>query len=370
MGALLRQVGVRLREITTGFFGWWLGELAALIPSVVRRSFSRRKTALVLDFIENEVVITQHSSDASREIIRLDLLGADADARRMAVGGLELAHEPGRTEVVLRLPIDQALRKTLELPMSAESNLHQLLFLELDRQTPYKPDQVYFDYWIRDRQPERGQMRVDLIVVPRAVVDQAVEHATRWGLAPTCVDVATRDSEDGPHVNLLPDHGTEPPTSPKMTLSLALAVLAMVLFVAAILIPLNRQQEAADIFERRIADAKLQAAETTRLRDEIERLAEEGRFLADKKKQSPLAVEILDELTRLVPDDSWLSEVHIKGAEVRVLGYSPAASTLIGLIEGSPLFRGVRFRSSVTQVRGSNEERFDLSFEVASGRAG
>ncbi len=368
MRALIRHVGVRLRQLTTNFFRWWLGELAALTPPVVRRLFSHRTAGLMLEFTENEVIVTQRSAGASREIIRLNLQGTDADAQRMVGEGLGLTHDLGRTEVVLRLPGDQALWKTLDLPASAESDLHRLLFFELDRQTPYKPEQVYFDYWVRDRQPEQGRLQVDLIVVPRPIVDQATERATFWGLAPTRVDVSGCELEGGAHVNLLPDDDAKARTSPRMTFNMALAVLAMALVVAAVLIPLKRQQNVAETFQRQIADAKLQMVESTKIRNEIKRVAEEDRFLADKKKQAPLTVEILEVLTRPVPDDSWLSEVHIKNTEVRVLGFSPAASDLIGLIERSPVFQSARFRSPVTQVRGSNEERFNLSFEIERGR--
>jgi general secretion pathway protein L len=48
-------------------------------------------------------------------------------------------------------------------------------------------------------------------------------------------------------------------------------------------------------------------------------------------------------------------------------GESPASSTLIGLLETSPLFRNVTYRSPVTQNRVTGAERFNLSAEVVTG---
>ena len=46
-------------------------------------------------------------------------------------------------------------------------------------------------------------------------------------------------------------------------------------------------------------------------------------------------------------------------------GHAPVASSLVPLLDGSQLFRNVRFRSPVTRAPQGGLERFDLSFEVA-----
>ena len=74
---------------------------------------------------------------------------------------------------------------------------------------------------------------------------------------------------------------------------------------------------------------------------------------------------VLADLTTLLPDDTWLFELHVRGDSVRARGYTPAASTVLELVERGPAFHNASFSSPVTRVPGIEAERFDLSFELA-----
>ena len=82
--------------------------------------------------------------------------------------------------------------------------------------------------------------------------------------------------------------------------------------------------------------------------------------------RSPGVVETLDALTRLVPNDTWLQQLRINGDEVRLTGFSAAASSLIGLIEQSERFTEARFRSSVTRDARNKAERFTISAKIVA----
>ena len=57
---------------------------------------------------------------------------------------------------------DQVLRKTINLPAAVEENLVQVLTYDLDRHTPFKPEEVCFDAEHRRARPrqERGARRL------------------------------------------------------------------------------------------------------------------------------------------------------------------------------------------------------------------
>ena len=57
----------------------------------------------------------------------------------------------------------------------------------------------------------------------------------------------------------------------------------------------------------------------------------------------------------------------MNGKEVLIQGEASASSAIIGLIEFSPLFGNVTFRSPVTQSRVTGGERFNLAAEVQAG---
>ena len=88
-------------------------------------------------------------------------------------------------------------------------------------------------------------------------------------------------------------------------------------------------------------------------------------FLGGQRRDAFSAVTLLDELTRILPDDTWLFELKVAAQEVRIPGYAPTASALIGLIDKSPRLQGPRFRSSVTQDPRTGLERFNMSFRIA-----
>lgn len=346
------------------FLAWWCGELAALVPRRARRLFHRGARILVLEPSREEVVLWLLRGERCREIGRVDLEGEDGAAQAAAIRALTRRVNLNKTEIALRLPAAQALRRTLDLPRSAEPDLRQALFFQIDQQTPFTPQEVYFDYRVTGRQPEAKRLTVEMTVVPRTVVGDALAMAARWGLSPAIVDVAGDDADAPPLLNLLSEEEDATEARGLSPLNAALAVVAAVLAVAAVSIPLDQRRTTAETLLARVAEVKSDASQAIRLRQEVDRLRKESRYLAEEKRKTLSVIKILDELTRIMPDSTWIFDLKISGREIRIGGYSSAASQLVGLIDDSPLFRTPRFRASVTQDPRSGLERFNLSFEV------
>jgi hypothetical protein len=67
-------------------------------------------------------------------------------------GAMELFRRmDGRFSILLCLANTKVLRQIITLPLAAEENLQQTLRFEIDRYTPFRADQVYFDYRIKAR---------------------------------------------------------------------------------------------------------------------------------------------------------------------------------------------------------------------------
>ena len=64
-----------------------------------------------------------------------------------------LAGRPRAAAVVLRLPAGQVLEQSVALPLAAERDPERVLHYELDRLTPFAPDEVYWGWTVarRDR---------------------------------------------------------------------------------------------------------------------------------------------------------------------------------------------------------------------------
>ena len=84
-------------------------------------------------------------------------------------------------KLVVALPPSQVLRKTITLPAAVEESLEQALAYDLDRHTPFKPDEVYFDAVVIGRDSAKKEIRVDWAAALRTVVDQACRRAEAWG---------------------------------------------------------------------------------------------------------------------------------------------------------------------------------------------
>lgn len=346
-----------------GFFGWWFGELAGLVPGFLRRGLRREGRVLVLERQGGELAIRQRTGGRERELDRIDLrLATDKERQRF---GRRLARGRGReAEVVLRLPPEDVLARRLELPLVAEADLRNALYFEIDRQTPFRPEEAHFDYAVVSRRNEDKRLVVDLTIVPRKIVANAEAGLSEWGIAADAVEV------EGP------------PGLPPLRIALheavdgqrtlgfgAVANLLMLLLIIgglalAIHIPLEARQRVADRLADDVFQARARAEAALALREELGALLETDRGLQKRKLEAPSSVRVLDEVTRLLPDDVWLTNMQLEGHEVRLTGYAPTAASLIGLLDGSEHFRTPQFRSPVTQDARLGKERFTLTFEL------
>src|SRR5215510_5679277 len=104
------------------FFAWWFGQLAELLPQGLRRSAPTAVDAMVIK--------------------PFGPLG------RFGLGAKDLAELPRATgrATVLRLVEQDVLGKTVTLPLAAERELDQVLGFEMDRETPFKAEEIYWNH--------------------------------------------------------------------------------------------------------------------------------------------------------------------------------------------------------------------------------
>lgn len=357
----------RALDILYAFFAWWLGELAGLIPVRLRDLVFPERPLLVVDLGETALSIQMIQRGVARSLGSVEHGGDQAAAAPIAIARITKKVRLGRTTVALRLPADQILRRTLQLPLAAESDLRGALYFQIDRQTPFAPDSVYYDHVVQEREPALQRLTVELAVARREVVRAAADNLKAWGLTPEIVDVTSDRPEAPLRFNLLPN--TPRPTGRRLTtrLNAALGVLVLLLGIAAVYTPLARQAATLSALQDRLAEVRTEAEEAEGLRAEIQRIHQRRDFPVREKLALVPRVVVLEELTRLLPDDTWLSQLSIAGNEVQIRGFSPAASNLVGLLDRAPLFQAPKFRSPVTRDRREGLEQFNLSFEATVG---
>lgn len=351
-----------------GFVRWWLSELWAMVPESILRFFRVGGERLVIDVqgTQGTAVYIVGGETLPLGDFQFDTDNEDSLPPVLADKVLSAS------EIIVRLPTSQVLRKTLILPIVAEQNLRQVIGFELDRQTPFSPEQIYYDFRRLERLPDTKQVRVELAVLPRQVLDELLDRLGRWGVKPSVVSIieegdvsAVPGSRAG--LNLLPVERRPQRNLGTYRLNAALAGVALVLVLAVAVVPLWQQRNAIRDLESLVNREARQAQSVLALQEEADRLQAQAQFLVVKKQSSPVVVEVLDELARIIPDDTWLNSFNIDGVKIQIQGLSPTASQLIELIEASPRFKNTSFVSPVTKDQRSGLERFQIAIETVPG---
>ena len=270
------------------------------------------------------------------------------------------------------IPPRSVLRRTLTLPAAVEENLRQAVGYDIDRLTPFKADELYYDAVVTARDAARGTIGVDFAAVRRPVVDAAVAHAVAWGAQVRRVSPDDPSAASVSRLNLVADEARVTPAPWKRWQFWApIAALALVALVAVILPVWQKRDYAIGIVNRAEA-ARQQAAVSEQLRGELERAAADYNFALERKYAFPPVVRVLDTVTRLLPDDTWLTQLEIRTLprgrdrdhEIVMRGESANAGKLIPILEESGLVAQVAPRSPTTKIQPGPGEVFDLGAQL------
>lgn len=338
------------------FVRWWGQGLLACLPRSVSELLLRSPVRTVLEVHDDQVLVLQEQHGKAQEVghYALDSL------RKNNVIGKTKSKSAG--QLVLRLPGQRGLTKTISLPLAAEANLRQVVGFEMDRLTPFSADKVYYAVHVLRRDLSAKRLQVVFIALPRAQVDELLKRLGTVGLFPDSVDVVGGD----PSINLLPPEKRPRKGRVAQHVREALLVLFLGLVFALAMLPLWQKQHIInDELIPRVDAAQQQAEEIMALRTELENSLESSRFLLQKRQTTPLVIDVIDELTRILPDGTWVERLEIKDNEIQIRGQSSKAPTLIGLVEASDLFHNATFGSPITADRRTGKDRFYLSARVS-----
>ena len=352
---------------------WWTSELAPLVPRATRAALRRRRMRPVVAFDGDTATLWRpvlQGSEIAMEIVgsvALSSEGASA-AGRSLLDPLRRASGSAMPRVAIALPGRQTLRRTLVLPAAIEENLKQALAYDLDRHTPFKADELYFDATVAGRDAVRSEIRVDLAAARRNVVDHAVQVVESWGGEVAAVVPEPPAQSAASRLNLLADDRRSPTGGWRRWQIVAPVIVLFIAAVVALTLPIVQKRDYAIALARQVDAARGQAAASDALRTELERLTGEYNFALERKYAFPSTVQVLDEVTKLLPDDTWLTQMEIKTTargkemqrELMLRGESGNAGRLIALFEESKVFAQAAPRSPTTKIQPGPGEIFDL----------
>jgi general secretion pathway protein L len=307
---------------------WWRREMLALVPERWR---SRREDCLAL-WRPGEVALW-----------------------RRAGGFATPAEEPVADRLVVRLAEQKIWRRQFTLPKSARPFLRQILHNEMDRRTPWRADQVFYDV---SAVAHGTALAVTLSLVPKKAVEPAVAELKARGLAADRIELCEGADPAATGAVLALADGAPVIAAGGLWPQRALAAL-----LAAAILSLLGQAAWLTYAEARLAAARQEAAATKRLAAEVALLSRHQHFPTLRRRETPTSLAALDRLARALPDDSWAEEVQFDGGGISVAGVSADPARLLALLQAQG-FQSAEFRAPVTRAEGGGQ-RFQIKARLA-----
>jgi general secretion pathway protein L len=344
------------------FFDWWFHQLAGLLPMAMVGEPGDRPDAVIVEMDGDDlgILIRRNGQTIRKERVRADMGLGEVPAM--------IAKLENRPHFILvELPTTQLLQKRLSLPIAAQRDLGSVLDFEIERETPFAPDEVYWTYAVQQRDVSAGRLEVDLLLVPRGGVDPLLRVLADAGLNLAGIEVASQNATTA-FISLEAGKKTGDWVHARRPL-MPLAVAACVLALVAAALPFIFQQWAISSADAAIAALSETARDAAALHQSIDRVAGTAAFLDKERAQNGSALATLAALTSAIPDDAYLTAATFRDGKLTLAGMSPSAAQIISELAQSKEFHEPSFEAPVTQSQESDLETFTISVSVASAAA-
>jgi len=335
------------------FLSWWGGELATFLPARLREWFVERRDEVLLSREESGWLLRR--SDAPDQVETLSLEAGAEELRALA----ERMQRSGETtaDIVSLLPRGDFLERRLSLPMAAEENLAQVIAFELDRQTPFRADQVRCDFRIARRDPVAKLLYVDVLLAPRTRADDLTTPLAAAGIA-----LQALDGRDGNGnrlgFNLLPAEARAQRTNSALRLNLVLGAACLVLLVTVMQRSVAGRAQALEALQAEVDAVRVEAKQTAKLNEALDEAIEGANFLASRKQDHPVTINILRELTDRLPKHTALVRLSVNRGEIQIQGNSDEAASLIAILQPSTTLQGPALQGAITPDARTRKEQF------------
>jgi general secretion pathway protein L len=360
-------------QYTKSFWDWWTYELALMVPKRVAMAFAG--DASLIDVAVEDAALVLVKVDAgddrrAQELKRVALLSQDAAGRRSALD--DLLRGEGRDVRVLVSP-QHVLRKRVVLPMATEENLRDVVGFDMDRQTPFTADQVYFGSAVVSRDPARDRIEVEVVAVPKTAIESWLTEMRAAGVSVHSIVAADEflagSKRTFAPIELLPKSaGLARRWSNMQRINVGLLLLALSIIFATVLLPIWQKREMVKELMPLAVKADAEFKITQKVTEEYTRLANEYNFVVGKKHANYPMVMLVDEITKISPDTMWIQNFEYKllpkTRELQLAGEAASVSKVIESLEQTSFLQNTSQRQASRQGSRPNIEYFTLASEV------
>ena len=343
---------MKLPEPIGAILNAWTGSVAAAIIAGFDRVVSPRVVRLIEDDKGGFTVETA----LKPENVPAHIAFADGafSARNLAP-----LFRGSRVEIILQPA--RFLFRPLELPARAAGFLDGIVRAQIDRLTPWSASEAVFGC---SAPAESGTERITTVVAAttRKVAMTYVQALAGFHPAAVaiCTDIVERKAG---RVKVF-----EQKTSGHLDVARLSRVLTVTLGVAAaaaLLAALSATYVANDLD----AQQSELARQISQLRAAIRAGSDGGdrsptAALERRKHETAASVIVLDALSQILPDNTYVTELHLDGRKLQIVGISGDAPSLIPLIEQSRQFTRATFYAPTTRSPSDPGERFHIEAQI------
>jgi len=264
-----------------------------------------------------------------------------------------------RVEIVLQPR--RFLFRPLELPARAADFLDGIVRAQIDRLTPWSASEAVFGC---SAPVESGAESITTVIAATTRKVAMVYVQAVFGFHPAavavCTDVAERNAG---RVKVFEQKARGHLDAAR--LSRALLIVLGVAAVGALLSAISAAYVAGSLGAQENELARQISQRRAAIRAGIDGGDRSPIAALERRKfASPASVIVLDALTQVLPDHTYVTELHLAGNKLQIVGITRDAPSLIPLIEQSPHFTRATFYAPTTRSPSDPGERFHIEARV------
>jgi general secretion pathway protein L len=333
------------------YWNWWVGQISDALP----RLSSVRKRAAISAVPHGEGLQLRARDNASNILGELSF--DMTERQRHALLDRINTEVGGNPRVVLIVPNNAGMQLDAELPLAAEAHLAAVCANELERWTPWRPDQAVFSAKVLERSEAEGKLLIKLAAVPRFVFSRSAELLRDSGLLLVGL-LRERPDQSPEFIEVERELEGSRKVLRRARVAGILAACGVALLVAG---AFTYELVGIERLDLRLAEIGGEVEEAQKLAESANKLTYQARYADEVKlgRASPLVV--LNGLSELLPDDCWLEAMSMEGDKLTMQGRARDALSLLPLLNSSGRFQDVKFESEVIRDAEAGLDTFNIS---------
>jgi general secretion pathway protein L len=262
-----------------------------------------------------------------------------------------------RAELVLRP--SRFLFRPLDLPKRAVEFLEGVVRSQIDRLTPWTSGEAVFS-WTPPVDGPNDRIELTIAATAQALIAPYVQAIADLGVA--SVAVLTVPAPEAAPIKVYEQRARGVLEIDRIRQGLIALLLISGLAAAGTMTYSVFALDSLDA-EQQTLTQKINARRAA-LRTGPAFTQSAQRLLERRKQTTPSNVIVLEALSQILPDHTYVTELHIEGDKLQIVGVTRDAAALIGLIEQSPHFIRAAFYAPTTRTPGDPGERYHIEARI------